>query len=127
MYGHRTGDLYLQEVSARMKRQLRGADMLARVGGDEFAVLVPMVHGRADVEEIASRLEHCFTAPLKIEECVLRASASIGIALYPEDGPTKDSLMSAADAAMYVSKNMKRTTAEDADTNPTSRQSGLKS
>ena len=108
VYGHRMGDLYLQEISSRMKRQLRGADMLARVGGDEFAVLVPMVHSRADVEEIASRLEHCFAAPLRIEGYTLRASASIGIALYPEDGSTKDSLMSAADAAMYVDKHVKR-------------------
>ena len=67
VYGHRVGDLYLQEVAGRMKRQLRTADLLARVGGDEFVVLVPMVHSRADVEEIASRLESCFDAPFQAE------------------------------------------------------------
>jgi diguanylate cyclase (GGDEF)-like protein len=118
VYGHRAGDLYLQEVAARMKRQLRGADLLARVGGDEFAVLVPMVHCREDVEEVAARLEHSFAAPVQIEGYSLRGSASVGIALYPEDGSTKDSLMSAADAAMYVTKHVRQTglESEDADT-----------
>jgi diguanylate cyclase (GGDEF)-like protein len=107
-YGHRVGDLYLQEASRRMKRQLRSADLLARVGGDEFAVLVPQVHNRSEVEEIALRLDHCFAAPFTVEGCVLRGTASIGIALYPEDGSTKDSLLSAADAAMYVTKHIKQ-------------------
>ena len=107
VYGHRVGDLYLQEVAGRMKRQLRTADLLARVGGDEFVVLVPMVHSRADVEEIASRLESCFVAPFEAEGYVLPGSASVGIALYPDDGTTKDSLLSAADAAMYVAKHVK--------------------
>jgi diguanylate cyclase (GGDEF)-like protein len=107
-YGHRIGDLYLQEVAARMKRQLRGADVLARVGGDEFAVLVPMVRNRGEVDEIASRLEHCFEAALEIEGCVLEGSASVGIAIYPQDGSTKDGLMSAADTAMYVRKHVRQ-------------------
>ncbi len=111
VYGHRVGDLYLQEVAARMKRQLRGADLLARVGGDEFVVLVPMVRGRADVEEIASRLESCFDAPFQSEGYVLRGSASVGMAIYPVDGSTKDSLLSAADAAMYVAKHVKHESA----------------
>jgi diguanylate cyclase (GGDEF)-like protein len=112
VYGHQVGDLYLQEVAVLMKRQLRGADLLARVGGDEFAVLVPMVHRRADVEEIAARLEHCFAAPVEIGGYALHGSASLGIALYPEDGSSKDSLLSAADAAMYVNKHMKRAATE---------------
>ena len=63
LYGHHVGDLYLQEVSVRMKRQLRGGDLLARLGGDEFAALVPTARSRADVQEIALRLEHCFGSP----------------------------------------------------------------
>ncbi len=104
VYGHRAGDLYLQEVAARMKRQLRPGDMLARLGGDEFAVLVPNVRGRSGVEEIARRLESCFDKPFPGEGYEIRGSASIGIALYPEDGATKDSLLSTADSAMYVTK-----------------------
>jgi diguanylate cyclase (GGDEF)-like protein len=107
IYGHQMGDLYLQEAALRMKRQLRGVDMLARLGGDEFAVLLPRVRTRAKVEEIAQRVEHCFDEPFAIEGHTLCGSASIGIALYPEDATTADSLLSAADAAMYVIKSAK--------------------
>lgn len=71
-YGHHVGDLYLQEVSMRMKRQLRSGDMLARLGGDEFAALVPVVRSRSALEEIAQRLERCFDAPFAVEGYVLR-------------------------------------------------------
>jgi len=108
LYGHRIGDLYLQEATERMKHQLRIHDVLARLGGDEFAVLVPEVNSRADVDEIALRLEHCFDEPLALEGCVLQGSASCGVAVYPEDGTTRDNLLSASDAAMYVAKNIKR-------------------
>jgi diguanylate cyclase (GGDEF)-like protein len=108
VYGHLVGDQYLQEVALRMKRQLRGVDMLARLGGDEFAVLLPRVRNRAKVEEIAQRLDRSFEEPFPIEGLVLHGSASVGIALYPEDGVTKDDLLSAADAAMYVAKKTRR-------------------
>jgi diguanylate cyclase (GGDEF)-like protein len=90
-----------------MNRQLRGHDMLARLGGDEFAVLVQRVRTRADIEEIALRLEHCFDDPLSIDGFLLNGSASVGFAIYPEDGETGDSLLKAADAAMYRVKNAK--------------------
>jgi diguanylate cyclase (GGDEF)-like protein len=103
-YGHHIGDLYLQEATRRMKQQLRSHDLLARLGGDEFAVLLPMVRNRADVEEISQRLENCFEAPLTLEGNKLKGSASFGIAVYPEDGATKDNLLNVADAAMYAAK-----------------------
>ncbi len=108
LYGHHIGDLYLQEVSLRMKRQLRTGDMLGRLGGDEFAALVTVARGPADVEEIAQRLERCFDAPFAINGYVLRGSASVGVAIYPADGATSDALLSAADAAMYQAKNSRR-------------------
>jgi diguanylate cyclase (GGDEF)-like protein len=107
-WGHHVGDLYLQEVAARMKQQLRSVDVLARVGGDEFAVLVPAMHGRVDIEEIALRLERCFDDPFFINEHILHGSASVGIAVYPEDAFTKEGLLKAADAAMYRAKNDKK-------------------
>jgi diguanylate cyclase (GGDEF)-like protein len=106
-YGHRVGDCYLQEAAARMKRQLRAQDILARLGGDEFAVLVSMVSSRADAEEIAYRLDRCFDQPFAVEGCILNGSASVGLAIFPQDGSTKDGLLSAADAVMYIAKNTK--------------------
>ncbi len=108
IYGHRVGDLYLQEVAMRMKCQLRGHDMLARLGGDEFAAVVSIVRNRAIVEEVALRLERCFDEPFEVEGYTLHGSASVGLAIYPDDGATRDSLISASDAAMYVAKHTRR-------------------
>jgi diguanylate cyclase (GGDEF)-like protein len=111
-YGHHIGDLYLQESALRMKRQLRGGDMLARLGGDEFAALLTSIRGRADIDEIAHRLERCFDPPFNLEGYELRGAASIGTALFPDDGYTKDSLLNAADASMYAIKNSRRAAGE---------------
>jgi diguanylate cyclase (GGDEF)-like protein len=108
LYGHHIGDLYLQEVAVRMKHQLRGHDLLARLGGDEFAVLVTRVRSRTEVEEIASRLEHCLDEPFVVEEYSILGSASVGMAFYPEDGSNRDSLLKTADRAMYRAKNSSR-------------------
>ena len=108
LYGHHVGDRYLQEVAIRMKGQLRPHDLLARQGGDEFAALVTVVHSRAEIEEIAHRLERCLDAPFLIEGYTVQGSASVGIALYPEDGETKDALLNTADAAMYRAKHSGR-------------------
>ncbi len=107
-YGHRTGDLYLQQVTQRMKAQLRIGDMLARIGGDEFIALTPALRSRADAEEIALRLERCFDDPFEIDGYRLTGSASVGLAVYPEDGSNQEELQRAADTAMYAHKDAKR-------------------
>ena len=107
-FGHHVGDTYLREVAMRMNDQLLGGDMLARLGGDEFAALVSLQRGRSDLDKIVARLKGCFDAPFIIEGHVIKGSASIGLALYPVDGTTKDALLNAADAAMYEIKKGKR-------------------
>ena len=107
-YGHRTGDLYLQEVTRRMKLQLRSDDVLTRIGGDEFIALVPILRSHADAEEIAARLEHCFDEPFELDGYTLLGSASVGLAVYPEDGATKEGLQRSADAAMYANKETRK-------------------
>ncbi|MFC5863475.1 diguanylate cyclase domain-containing protein [Acidicapsa dinghuensis] len=107
-YGHRIGDLYLKEVTKRMKLQLRSHDFLARIGGDEFIALTPVSDGRADAEEIALRLQRSFEEPFLIEGIQLFGGASIGLAIYPEDGINKEDLQKIADTAMYTDKESKR-------------------
>jgi diguanylate cyclase (GGDEF)-like protein len=106
-FGHKTGDAYLQEVTLRMKRQLRGLDALARIGGDEFVALVPDARCRADVEDIALRIVRSFDESFQIDGHDIQGATSTGIALYPDDGTTKDALLHAADARMYVAKQAK--------------------
>jgi diguanylate cyclase (GGDEF)-like protein len=107
-YGHHVGDLYLQEVALRMNRQLLGGDMLARLGGDEFVALVSLKHGRFDLDHIIARLKQCFDEPFILEGHVIQGEASIGFALYLQDGVTRDELLNAADTAMYSVKKNKR-------------------
>lgn len=112
-YGHRVGDLYLQEIAERMKRQLRPGDILARLGGDEFAALVPEMRSPADVDEIAGRLERCFDEPFSLDGYPLRGSGSVGIAVFPEDGATGDALLGAADTTMYEAKRRRQRMREE--------------
>jgi diguanylate cyclase (GGDEF)-like protein len=111
-FGHHAGDLYLQEVAARMNKQLLGGDLLARLGGDEFAAMVSLHNGRFDLDKIMTRLEGCFIEPFAIDGHLIHGEASIGFALYPEHGATKDSLLNAADAAMYKVKKDKKQMAQ---------------
>jgi diguanylate cyclase (GGDEF)-like protein len=104
LYGHRVGDVYLQQVAERFSEKLRGMDTLARVGGDEFIALIPVVRNRDEVEEIVRRLDRCFDAPFLIDGFTIRGSASIGFALFPDDGVTRDELKRVADTAMYARK-----------------------
>jgi diguanylate cyclase (GGDEF)-like protein len=105
-YGHRVGDLYLQAAAKRMTNQLRGArDTLARVGGDEFCALVPLESSDSDGEEVANRLRRCFEEVFVVDCQRIYGSASIGTAVFPRDGTSRESLLSVADAAMYASKH----------------------
>lgn len=107
-YGHRVGDFFLQQVALRMKQQLRGRDVLARIGGDEFIALIPGIRTRGDAEEIVQRIERCFDASFLIEGYTMQGAASIGLAMAPEDGLDMEELQRVADTAMYLHKQQKR-------------------
>lgn len=119
-YGHNVGDIYLREAVSRMKSQIRLGDMLARIGGDEFAVLVSRITHADGAKEVVRRLQHCFDTPFHVDGKQLLGSASFGIALCPRDGMSKDSILKAADAAMYAAKIARR-----ADSTPPVSQDGL--
>jgi diguanylate cyclase (GGDEF)-like protein len=104
LHGHSIGDLYLQRAAQRMSRQLRPIDMLARIGGDEFTVLLGPNTSRDRAEEIALRLEDCLDRPFNIGDVLIHGGASIGIAMYPIDGDDAHALVQAADQAMYSVK-----------------------
>ena len=108
-YGHQIGDRYLQQVTLRMKHQLRPNDVMARLGGDEFAVLLHNAATHEEIHSIVARLDGCFTNPFQIDDNQIRGAASFGVALFPIDGSTQDSLLNSADAAMYVAKHQRRT------------------
>ena len=112
VYGHHVGDLYLEHVATRLQGRLRSHDILARVGGDEFSALISEVKTRADVEEVLRRLIDSLNEPMILENNTFLGAASFGFALFPEDGGTKDSLLAAADSAMYRAKNVKKSVRE---------------
>lgn len=106
-FGHQIGDRFLQETVRRLGHQLRSNDVLARIGGDEFAVLVTDVKSPEEIGEIALRLQSCFNTPLCLDSFKVEASASIGSAVYPEDASTRGALLECADASMYRAKRRK--------------------
>lgn len=102
--GHDAGDTVLKDVSARLTAVVRASDTVARVGGDEFVLIMIENGGRDDATEIASRILDSFREPLYINGNKVDISTSIGIALYPVDGDSLFELLKKSDAAMYYSK-----------------------
>jgi diguanylate cyclase (GGDEF)-like protein/PAS domain S-box-containing protein len=106
--GHHVGDLLLIEVARRIKLVVRESDIVVRQGGDEFIVaLQGLVDGR-EASRVAEKLLASFGQPILVEGHRLHVGASIGIAIFPEDGGNKDELLKNADAAMYEAKRAGR-------------------
>lgn len=103
--GHLAGDQLLQTVAARLHSCLRDSDTLARVGGDEFNLLVPGIEGREDAAKVARKIIERLKEPVIIEGYEVFVSFSIGIAIFPQDGQTIDLLVKNADMAMYHIKS----------------------
>lgn len=106
--GHGVGDRLLQEVASRLKRSLGAKEVLARLGGDEFAVVVSFVESRAELERLANCLIEAVDKSYEINNCQIRSSVSIGIAIGPRDGKNTDDLLMAADLALYAVKAGRR-------------------
>jgi len=102
--GHVKGDELLQQVSQRLKVCLRRGDTLARQGGDEFTIVLPELRDRQDAKSIAEKFLESLHAPFDLDGHEVHISASIGIAIYPNDGETIDELLRHADIAMYQVK-----------------------
>lgn len=104
-YGHEAGDIVLKAVADRWKSCIRSSDVLARLGGDEFALIAGGLTSREETLLIAHKLTEALRAPIPINAGVTcEIGTSIGIAIYPEHGLEMDSLIAAADAAMYANK-----------------------
>jgi diguanylate cyclase (GGDEF)-like protein len=102
--GHRIGDLLLKQVAERLQTRARGSDTLARIGGDEFTLILSRIHSKADAEKVAASLLEALTSPFQIDGQGIRIGASIGISLFPEHGRDGDELLQQADFAMYAAK-----------------------
>ncbi len=114
-YGHAAGDLVLKEVTEIFGSNLRNADILARLGGDEFAVILPQTaydEGFAVVEKLRERLEG---TPISLMFEQITLTASFGVAEYPEQGESIESLLTGSDLAMYKAKRAGKNTIARAD------------
>ncbi len=102
--GHHAGDELLKHIAALFLGRVRRSDTVARTGGDEFSVILEEPVNRADAMSVARSLTHFLDAPIELGDQVVRIGASVGIAIYPEDGTDAESLSIAADLRMYDHK-----------------------
>lgn len=104
-YGHDIGDRLLKAVTERILKLMRESDTLARIGGDEFVMLLPQVDGRMGIQTLITRINQSFEAPFKLGEIDVNSSISIGFSLFPEHGDTAEALLHVSDQDMYKVKH----------------------
>jgi diguanylate cyclase (GGDEF)-like protein/PAS domain S-box-containing protein len=102
-HGHEFGDLLLRAVAQRLRSSVRQSDTVARIGGDEFVLILETVHQTRGADAVASKVERA-VASISIPDHPLNVTVSIGISFYPENGESVDTLLRAADSAMYLAK-----------------------
>ncbi len=106
--GHRAGDAAIREFAARLKQITREADTAARLGGDEFGMILSRLNDRAGALKQAHRVRENVRAPFAFEQNDIPLDASIGVAVYPEDGEQIDALVEKADQSMYETKRKRK-------------------
>ncbi|MGM9515449.1 diguanylate cyclase domain-containing protein [Roseateles sp. DB2] len=108
IHGHAVGDELLQAMARRLKAAVRETDVVGRIGGDEFLVLLCGPVSRESARHVAEKIYNLVAEPLQLGELSLELTCSVGLAMYPEDGEDERSLKKAADDAMYASKRAGR-------------------
>ncbi|MCK8823448.1 GGDEF domain-containing protein [Fuchsiella alkaliacetigena] len=103
-YGHDIGDVVLCKMASRLKSVLRKEDFVARIGGDEFVILLDGIKSRTDIKKITRRVNHLFAEKILIADSEISITASIGISIYPDDAEELEQLLKMADSAMYEAK-----------------------
>jgi diguanylate cyclase (GGDEF)-like protein len=103
-FGHPVGDGILRQVAERLVACIRASDTACRYGGDEFVVLLSDSHARADAASMAAHIRELMSLPFVVDAVAVSLAVSIGIAMYPSDGPELCKLIRAADAEMYRAK-----------------------
>ncbi len=108
-WGHEVGDQLLIQIGVRLRESMRSEDTVARIHGDEFVILIPVLHGERQLNKIRAKLEALFELPFKVGEIVLVQSGSFGLAVYPEDADDAEGLLGLADRQMYLRKQSRNT------------------
>jgi diguanylate cyclase (GGDEF)-like protein/PAS domain S-box-containing protein len=103
-FGHDVGDVLLREFSNRVRNHLRESDTIARQGGDEFTIILPVIQEERDALQVAERILDSLREPWVMDGNIFHTTSSIGIAFYPKDGTTRHELMKHADNALYKAK-----------------------
>lgn len=106
--GHRAGDAAIKELATRMQQVSRDADTVARLGGDEFGLILSNVDGRSGAQSHVERLNQSLTGTFAFEDKSIPLGASIGVAMYPDDGHEIEALVEKADQAMYAVKRSRK-------------------
>ena len=116
--GHSAGDQLLKEAGQRLASLLRKTDTIARMGGDEFMILLSEIRGKEDVTQVSRKILDIFQIPFHVEDQSIPITASIGIAVFPDDGRTADLLIKNSDRAMYRAKEAGRNNCQFYQPNP---------